>query len=172
MNVKEFEKKLLNKINALPSIIQLVLVVALIAMFVQLLTLTAGEKIENLTKVNGVLESVECTSRISGSDNVYLKTSLSNTKIRFIGYKKCTDLKLFKDNKIAYDVTFYIKPLTSANSQGPVDGIFAVDYNGREFIHPSNGLAEHEIFNFYSLIFLYLAFFIGKNLYSCRYMAE
>ncbi len=166
MNIFQLERKLINKICGLSSRVLLLLLIVFVVMFFRFLTFTVGEKIESLTKVNGILENVQCISKISGSDIVYLKTSLSKEPIIFSGYKKCEALKLFKENQVKYDVLFYLNHSPKNEEKIRFLVIYAVDYNGRAFIHPENGLGEEEIFNFYSLFFLACAFGICRILQS------
>jgi hypothetical protein len=166
--VMELEKKIIRKICELPSFFLCVLFLIFTLLFFQMLTFKVGESLENFIKVDGTLEDFQCLKKFTGSDTIYLKTSLSKIESRFYGYKKCHSLgaaNALGGQKLNYKVTFYVKHQSLGNVDGSI-GIYAIDYNGSEFLHPEGGLGEEEIFNFYSLLMLFSAFGIAKILYS------
>ena len=166
--VMKLEKKIVSKICGLPSVWLCVLFVISILLFFQMLTFRVGESLETFIKVDGTLEEIQCLKKFTGSDTIYLKTSLSKIESRFYGYKKCHSLgatNMLGGRKLNYNVTFYVKRQSLDNVDDSI-GIYAIDYNGSEFLHPEGGLGEEEIFNFYSLLMLFSAFGIAKVLYT------
>lgn len=166
--VMELEKKIITKICGLPSVLLCVLFLVFTLLFFQLLTFKVGERLDTFIKVDGTLEEFKCMKKLTGSDTIYLKTSLSKIESRFYGYKKCHSLgaaNALGGRKLNYNVTFYVKRQSLDNVDGTI-GIYAIDYNGGEFLHPEGGLGEKEIFNFYSLLMLFSAFGIAKILYT------
>lgn len=166
--VMKLEKKIVSKICGLPSVWLCVLFVISILLFFQMLTFRVGESLETFIKVDGTLEEIQCLKKFTGSDTIYLKTSLSKIESRFYGYKKCHSLgaaNALGGRKLNYNVTFYVKRQSLDNVVGSI-GIYAIDYNGGEFLHPEGGLGEEELFNFYSLLTLFFAFGIAKILYT------
>ncbi len=162
------EKKIINRICKLPSAWLFLLFSLFIFLFFHTMYYTMGDNPDSFTKIDGTLKSFKCSSKFTGSDTIYLKTSLSTIESRFYGYKKCYSLgalNVLNGKEINYNVTFYVKQNISEIPNDHI-GIYAIDYNGSEFLYPNGGLQESDIFNLYSLLMLYCALGIAKVLYT------
>ncbi len=165
----QFERMLLDKyIYSLPSTVLVLIALLSVFLFFKTMTLTVGENPNNFDKVDGILYTFECQYGTRKYDVVYLKTSLSVNNSRFYGSLKCSSLgwvKRLSGLAINYDVTFYLKKSRENAVDKPVY-IYAIDYEGKKFIHPDPGFGETEIFNFFSILFLLAAYGISCALYK------
>ncbi|MFC0047293.1 hypothetical protein [Rheinheimera tilapiae] len=121
---------------------------------------------KELKRERGVLEWFYCDKKMSGTDYLYIKSSFSERRILFSAYADCDNIESImhlNDKKIDYAVDFYVKKQTDNSSVGYPPEIYAIDYNGVKFIHPSGGLGVHTNFNTFIIVVYYL---IYKLLYT------
>lgn len=149
---------------SIPYLILSTLVLIAISFFFS--TYTYGVDPKELKRERGVLEWFYCDKKISGTDYLYIKSSFSERRVLFSAYADCDNIQSImhlNDKKIDYVVDFYVKKQTDESSVGYPPEIYAIDYNGVQFIHPSGGLGVHTRLNPLIIVVYYL---ILKLLYT------
>ena len=165
----QFERMLLDKyIYSLPSPVLVLMALLCIVLFFKTMTLTVGEDLNKLKKVDGILYKFECQDGTRKFDIIHLKTSLSESNSLFYGSLKCRSLgwvERLSGQDINYNVTFYVNKSKADRGDKPTY-IYGIDYKGEKFMYPPDGLGESERFNLFCILFLLGAYGISCALFK------
>jgi hypothetical protein len=122
-----------------------------------------GENEADLTKVDGVLYSVDCIEKTTGEDRIVLHTSLQHDAIVFGSWQKCKFLTeaiqlLQEPQQVRFYTQRYVDIL-DPEDKGAL-WIYAVDLlaNNRPLIYPYRGLGIERNPNPLALCFFFIAF--------------
>lgn len=163
------QSKVMYWLKRLPVPLQILLITCLLYLTWHFRFYTDGVDKDNLKKVEGLLYSVECVSRMSGGDSIILQTSFPEQEVWFSGWQKCNNIQdaigQFSPPKV---VNYYIQRhhgVMSTTSEGTL-WIYAVDLvnPSRHLIHPVKGLGIHYNPNPWCLVFFFIALGLIESL--------
>ncbi|MCS6113550.1 hypothetical protein G3485_23180 [Shewanella baltica] len=161
--------KLINWLRQLPISLQVILIIFLFYLTWHFRYFVSGVNEAELVKVEGVLYSVDCTTKLSGSDTIVLHTSFPEREVSFSGWQKCKNLsKALNELHLPEKVTYYTKRfhgVMSENNEGTL-WIYAVDLtsSNEQLIYPVNGLGINYEPNVWCLVFFFIALILIESL--------
>lgn len=157
---------MMDKINKLPVIFQLILIITLLYCTWHFRFYTTGVDQSELTKIEGVLHSFRCLENMKGADTIILNTSLLEEEISFEGWQKCRFLADVIDYaNTSQKVVFYTKLHKGILNPDGELWVYAIDLKstGDKLIYPKNGLGIRHSPNFLVLILVFIALSSLKN---------
>lgn len=167
MILANLTKIIKNIVNRIPIFIKVPLVIFLTLVAWNYKTINYGVSKGDLKSVSGTLYSVQCNEKITGSDSIYLKTSLSKENIVFSGYQRCQAalrVKVLYD--LPLDVIYEVKEVHNFFNGTPSYMIYGIKHNGDFILQPVNGVGEYDMFNPYILPILLLVYWLLESIFK------